>query len=235
MIPRLHLVTDDLILAAADFTDAASAALAAGGGRVAFHLRGPRTSARRLWEIGSNLRPLARAAGAAFLVNDRLDLVLALEADGGHLAGHSLALADARAVLGPAALVGCSVHGRDDVWRAGVGEAGSGAGGRGPRPADFVIAGALFPTSSHSRGEAKGVGLVSEVRDALPDVPVVAIGGINAGSVPKVMATGAHGVAVVRAAWSTRDAAAAVEALLEGLDVRAREPVRTGASATGRP
>jgi thiamine-phosphate pyrophosphorylase len=208
VIPRLHLVTDDAVLGVPDFVRSATGALATGGSRVAFQLRGPRTSARRLWEIGAALRPVAAAEGAAFFVNDRLDLALALDADGGHLAGHSVALADARALLGPAAVVGCSVHGRGDAWRAGA---------KGMRPADFVIAGALFATPTHPQGDAKGVGLVGEVGAALPDVPVVAIGGIDARSVPEIMAAGAYGVAVVRAAWAAPNAAEAVEGLLEAL------------------
>jgi thiamine-phosphate pyrophosphorylase len=218
VIPSLHLVTDDQVLAGADFVAAACAALAAGGGRVAFHLRGPRTSARHLWEIGSAVRSVARGEGAAFFVNDRLDVALALDADGGHLGGRSFALAAARSVLGPSALVGCSVHGRSDAWRAGASDTTRGVGGgHGLRPADFVIAGALFPTPSHPEGEAKGLGLVAEVRDALPGVPVVGIGGIGASRVRAVMAAGAHGVAVVRAAWSAPDPGAAVEELLGAL------------------
>jgi thiamine-phosphate pyrophosphorylase len=230
MIARLHLVTDDRVLGRADFTQAASAALAAGGERVALHLRGPRTSARRLWEIGSALSPVAKAEGAVFLVNDRLDLALVLDADGGHLAGQSVTLANARSLLGPAALVGCSVHGREDAGRAsgdhvasgsgGVasgGRGGAGAGAAGPRPADFVIAGALFQTATHPEGEARGLGLIDEVRSALPGVPVVGIGGIDASRVPEVMTAGAHGVAVVRAAWNARDPGAAVAELLDAL------------------
>ena len=212
MIPILHLVTDDEVLSGQDFIRSAGAALATGGERVAFHLRGPRTSARRLWEVGSALRPIARAQGAAFFVNDRLDLALALEADGGHLARRSVMLADARALLGPAAAVGCSVHGRHDAARAGR---------PGGRSADFVIAGALFATPTHSENEARGVGVIAEVQGALPGTPVVAIGGIDAGRVPEVMAAGAHGVAVVRAAWTAPDAATAVEALLGALEGRA--------------
>jgi thiamine-phosphate diphosphorylase len=212
VIPRLHLVTDDEVLSGPDFIRSAGAALATGGERVAFHLRGPRTSARRLWEVGSALRPIARAEGAAFFVNDRLDLALALEADGGHLARRSVTLADARAFLGPAAAVGCSVHGRDDAAHASR---------PGVRPAEFVIVGAVFPTPTHPREEAKGAGVIAEVQGALPGTPVVAIGGIDPGRVPEVMAAGAHGVAVVRAAWMSPDAATAVEALLGALDGRA--------------
>jgi thiamine-phosphate pyrophosphorylase len=146
-------------------------------------------------------------------VNDRLDLALALDADGGHLGGQSFAVADARSLLGRSALVGCSVHGRDDAGRAGA----SGGTGASSGPVDFVIVGAIFPTPTHPAGQAKGVGLVAEVRGALAGMPIVAIGGIDPSRVPEVIAAGAHGVAVVRAAWDASDSGAAVSALLDAL------------------
>jgi len=240
MIAKLHLVTDDRVLGRAKFTEAASAALAAGGQRVAIHLRGPRTPARLLWEIGAALRPVAKAEGAAFLVNDRLDLALALDADGGHLAGQSVTVANARSLLGPTALVGCSVHGREDAGRASGNGVASGrgapdaSGAAGSRPADFVIAGALFPTPTHPARDASGVGLIAEVRDALPGLPVVGIGGVDASRVSEVVAAGAHGVAVVRAAWDALDAGAAVAELLDALD-RTRGGPTDGGRHGGAP
>jgi thiamine-phosphate pyrophosphorylase len=191
-----------------------------------------------MWEIGSLLRPVAKREGAAFLVNDRLDLALGLGADGAHLAGRSVAVADARVLLGPTALIGCSVHRREDAGRA-VGEAAaSAAGARFSRVADFVIAGAIFPTPTHPTEAARGVDVVAEVRDALPSMPVVGIGGVDASRAPEVMARGAHGIAVVRAVWDARDAGAAVGDLLRVLgqarDTRAEALIDVVVNGTPR-
>ena len=135
MIPRLHVVTDDGVLAREDFLVRAREVLEAGSD-VALHLRGPHTSGRRLSDLAGALRDEAIAAGATLLVNDRVDVALCSRVDGAHLGRRSLSPLEARRLLGPDRLVGASVH--------GVEEAASAA-----RGADFLFVGALWATSSH--------------------------------------------------------------------------------------
>lgn len=129
-------------------------------------------------------------------MNDRVDLALVLEADGAHLGERSLRTADARAILGPGALLGCSVHDAPGAGSAGEG-AVSGAG------ADFLVAGPVFATPSHPGRSGIGPEGLGRIVTAGRGIPVVAIGGITAKTIPAVLGAGAHGVAVVRSAWES--------------------------------
>lgn len=187
MIPRLHVVTDDRILARADFHAAALEVLEAGGARIALHVRGPRTSGRALHRAAARLLDPARRSGACLVVNDRVDVALVLGIGQVHLGGRSMPAAAARRLLGPDALVGRSVH--------SAAEAGGDAG-----PIDYLFAGTVFATPSHAGTAPGGVEVVRAVAAASP-APVVGIGGITTGRAARVFSAGARGVAVIRAVW----------------------------------
>jgi thiamine-phosphate diphosphorylase len=204
LVPPLHLVTDDSVLAAPDLEARAGAALEAGGARACFHLRGPRTGGRELWERGRMLLPLARASGARLLVNDRVDVARVLGADGAHLPESGLPVAAARRLLSRGALIGRSVHGPTPP-------------GAGPDRPDYLLAGTVFPTPSHPGRGGAGPERIIEVRRAAPGIPVIAIGGIDPERVGEVMAAGAAGVAVVRAVWDAPEPGRAVERFLRAL------------------
>jgi thiamine-phosphate pyrophosphorylase len=175
----------------------------AGGSSVAFHLRGPGTSGRRLWEIGNAIRPAARREGVNFLVNDRVDLALVLAAEGAHLGERSLRTEDARSILGPGAVVGRSVHDAD----------GARAECKGRTPADFLVAGPVFPTPSHP--ERAGIGLdgFARIVAAAGGRPVLAIGGVRSETVGALLAHGAYGVALIRGVWDAENVAEAIRLL----------------------
>lgn len=214
LIPRLHLVTDDAILEAPGFLDRARDAIESGAGAMALHLRGPRASGRRLWELGRELLPAARAEAVTLLVNDRVDLAVGLGADGVQLGERGLSTAQARALLGPAALVGRSVH----ALVPAVSEArGTTSGVRG---VDFLIAGAIFSTPSHPESPPltpEGLSTIVRGVAEVAAVPVLGIGGIRSERVAAVRSVGAHGVAVMRAVWEAENTGSAVAALLESL------------------
>jgi thiamine-phosphate pyrophosphorylase len=196
-LPPLHLVTDDAVLARTGFPAAAAAALAAGGARVALHLRGPGTEGARLAALALELRALADAAGARLLVNDRLDVALACAADGTQLPARGVGVADARRLLGAERWIGCSVHAPEEA-RVG---------------ADFYLFGSVFATRSHPGAPPAGLDALSRVA-AGADAPVIAIGGIRAERVEEARAAGASGVAVREAVWDAPACARAVEELL---------------------
>jgi thiamine-phosphate pyrophosphorylase len=143
-----------------------------------------------------------RAAGVRLLVNDRADVALATGA-GVHLPAAGLSPADARRMLGPDAIVGRSAH--------DAGELPAAAG------ADFLLFGPVFDTASkRAFGAPQGVERLRAFCAASP-VPVLAVGGIDAGRVREVLRAGAAGIAVIGAVWRAADVASAVRDLLSAL------------------
>ena len=203
MIPRLHVVTDDGVLDREDFQARALEVLEAGG-PLAFHLRGPHATGRRLVELARALKDPAASSGATLLVNDRVDVALCLGLDGAHLGRRSLAPAEARALLGPDRLVGASVH--------NVGEAAEAAQGG----ADFLIVGALWATPSHPGETPAGPELLRDVGTAVP-TPLLGIGGATPTRVTQIIEAGGHGVAVVSGIWDAPSSEDAVQAYLQAL------------------
>lgn len=208
--PRLHLVTDDRVLGAADFVPRARAAVAAGGDAVALHLRGHGTPAAGLHRLALALAPAVRDAGAWLLVNDRVDVALAVARSpgaprtGAQLGARSLPVVEARRLLGDGAPIGYSAH-----------DAGEGAGAA-VAGATFVVFGSVYPTASHPDRAPAGIeALARAARET--GAPVIAIGGVTPGRVGEVVAAGAHGVAVLGGVWGAADPAASVRRYLEAL------------------
>ena len=200
-IPPLHAVTDDRVVAGDGFLAGAEEVLRAGGARVALHLRAPAASGRAMYTLATRLAEIAKACGALLLVNDRVDVALAAGAHGVQLRRRSLAVADARRIVGGERLIGASVH---DVAEAREAVAAG---------ADFLVAGAVYPTASHPARLAAGVGLIEAV--APLGVPVVAIGGVTAERVGEARRAGAAGVAAIRGIWDSPSPGEAVQRYLD--------------------
>ena len=203
-LPRLHLVCDDAVIKRPVFIGLSAALMRAGAGRLAFHLRAPRSSGRLLWELARRLSDEARATGSALLVNDRIDVALAAGAHGAHCGTRSLPVRTARKLLGDGRWLGASVHGVEEAIEA----AGAGA--------DFVIAGTVHPSRSHPGRPGAGTEWLESV--VACGVPVIGIGGITVARVQAIRATGAAGVAVLGAIWDAADPVAALERFIEALD-----------------
>ena len=137
---------------------------------------------------------------ALLLVNDRLDVALACEADGVQLGEEGLPLEVARGLGGPDLLLGRSVH---SVAGAVEAEADG---------ADFLVVGSIFPSASHPEAQPAGLGLLEQVHRAV-GIPYLAIGGITVERVAEVMQAGASGVAVIRAIQGAQEPAKAAEGL----------------------
>ena len=200
-LPRLHAVTDDAVLARPGFPARARAALAAGGPDLALHLRAPHAGGRVLWELAEPLARAAEQCGALLVVNDRVDVALAVGAGGVQLGRRSMLAADARRLLGAATVIGCSVGTLDEA------RAALGAG------ADFVVAGSVHATATHPGREGMGAAGLRAV--AGPGTPTVAIGGMTPERVAEARGAGACGVAAIRAVWDADDPARAVASFLE--------------------
>jgi thiamine-phosphate diphosphorylase len=188
-LPRLHLVTSDDVLAAPGFADAAEAVLEACGSGAALHLRGHATPGSRLHTLGERLAAAALRSGSWLLVNDRVDVAMAVRANGVQLGASSLPVADARALLGAGARIGYSAHSALEVLQAET------------DGADFALVGTIYASASHPGREPAGVALLAECTER-GRLPVIAIGGMTPERVGETAAAGAWGVAVLGGVWS---------------------------------
>ena len=173
--------------------------------RFAVQLRSPRLSTRALVDLGRRLRAATRPLGVALLINDRLDLARALGADGVHLGRRSVTIADARALLGPAAWISVACHDVDEVARA----ARDGA--------DAVTLSPIF--ASPGKGAPLGTSALQAARAATIARPIAlyALGGVERATALSCFEAGADGVAAIRAdlAFALEDAA--ISTLTRGL------------------
>jgi thiamine-phosphate pyrophosphorylase len=195
-----------LVVSVADATARASviaAALAAGVDAIQLRDRG--VAGGELLAAATALRALTRRHGARLLVNDRLDVARAAEADGAHLPAASFALADARRLLASGALVGRSTHAPDEAVAAGR------------DGTDYVVLGPIFATPSKAAyGAPLGLAAIAAAT-AASAAPIVAIGGITPERAAEARAAGAAGVAVVRAVLDAADPDGAAAALVAAL------------------
>ena len=195
----IYLVTDRTATGGRDLVEVVAAALC--GGIRAVQLRERECSTRELVLLARVLRELTSRHGAALLVNDRVDVALACDADGVHLPGHSFAVAEARRLLGPRRLIGVSTHAPAEIATAAA------AG------ADFTVFGPIYDTpAKRAFGAPLGLTALAAAR-AASQLPLLAIGGIDSGRVGEVRAGGADGVAVIRAVLAADDPAAAARLL----------------------
>ncbi|MCL6637130.1 MAG: thiamine phosphate synthase [Alicyclobacillus sp.] len=169
------------------------------GGATAIQLRRKQELGRRFVELGRAMRALTREHGALFLVNDRVDVALVVDADGVHVGQDDISCADARRLLGDR-IVGVSA---ETVAEA---EAAVRAG------ADYLGVGAVYPTTSKPDAGYIGLAGLEQIARRV-SLPVVAIGGIQVATAAEPIRRGAAGVAVVSAVMSAADPAAAVRDL----------------------
>lgn len=156
-----------------------------------------------LYPLAGELRRRCREVGCLFIVNDRVDLALALEADGVHVGQDDLPARETRRLLRPGMLLGVSTHDEDQACRAR------------DDGADYVAVGSMFPTGSKPKFQLVGPDLLRRVRPELAAVPLVAIGGITVDNVAEVIRAGADAVAVISAVCAAPDPAATARTFLE--------------------
>lgn len=197
MLDTLHLcvITDATLAPGRDHVAIARAALA--GGADMIQLRDKAGDVRALLPQARAIQALCRSHGAIFIVNDRLDLTLAAEADGVHLGQEDLPAEPARRLLGPGRLLGVSTHSGEQAESARA----SGA--------DYIGFGPMFPTGTKETGYTpRGSAELRKIRAAMP-LPILAIGGITLENVAEVIAAGATAPAIISAIVAAPDITAA--------------------------
>jgi thiamine-phosphate diphosphorylase len=200
-LPRLHIVTDDAVLAAPAFTAAAMSLVEVGGARIALHLRGHGTGGAALFALATQLKRAADATGATLFVNDRVDVALAAGLEAVQLGRRSLAVGTVRALL-PRATIGVSVHSLAEIAEA--------------HGTDLVLAGTIYESASHAGAAPAGIAFVRAAGGL--GRPVIAIGGVRPEHVAELLAAGAHGVAVLGGIWYAADGCAALNTYMAAFD-----------------
>ncbi len=176
---------------------------AAAAGVTIFQYRNKTASMKEAFAEAMPLRNRAKELDVLFIVNDRCDLALALDADGVHLGQNDLPVAQARRVLGPQKVIGLSTHNDGQVEAA-----------ERLQP-DYIGFGPIFkPGSKADHDPVVGIDALKRIR-SLTRLPIFAIGGIHLGQVRPVIEAGANGIAVISAVAGAPDIPAAVSDLLE--------------------
>jgi thiamine-phosphate pyrophosphorylase len=201
---RVYVITDSPHARGRSHRDVALAAIR--GGATAVQLRMKDTPEREITALARELLPRCRAAGVILVINDRVDVALAVGADGLHVGQDDLPAVAARERLGPGPFLGVSAATVDEAMAA------ERAG------ADYLGVGALYATGTKSdAGSPVGLDRVREIHRAVR-VPIVGIGGITVENAADVIRSGAQGVAVITAVTLADDMVEATRLLREQVD-----------------
>ena len=182
-LPKLYPVTDARLSGLSHAEQVRRLSL---GGATFLQLREKHLSPREFYREATEALSVARSAGVRLIINDRVDIALALLADGVHLGQDDLPPAAARELLGERAIIGFSTHTVEQARAAAR------------LPVDYLAIGPIFPTLSKENPDAV-VGLEGfrRVREITGEIPLVAIGGIRLENIEEVLKAGADSVAVI--------------------------------------
>ena len=187
----LYVITDEEVAGNLSHAEIAQRAIA--GGADVIQLRDKTCGCKELLWIGRDIREITRKTGTLFIVNDRLDVALACNADGVHLGQDDMGVGVARQIAPPGLILGVSVGTLEEAVRAER------------DGADYVAVSPLFPTTSkNDAGPGYGLKVLQEIRHNV-SIPVIAVGGINRNNVNDVIAAGADGIAVISAVVGSPD------------------------------
>ncbi len=196
---RLYLVTDRPLCAGRDLLDVVAQAVP--GGVTMVQLREKHATTREFLELARRLKALLDPMDVPLLINDRLDIALAVDASGLHVGQNDMPYAEARRLLGPGKIIGLTIDSEDDLRAAQ------------DLDVDYLGVGPVFPTTT-KENPSPVIGLEGLARArGLSRHRIVGIGAVNEDNAAQVMATGVDGVAVVSALCSAHDPKAMAKAL----------------------
>ncbi len=181
----LYLVTDRSILKGRSLFDAVAEAIR--GGVSMLQLREKDVCSRDFYQIALKLKELVNSCNVPLIINDRLDIALAIDADGLHIGQEDLPLEVARKLLGPGKILGYSVS---NTAEAEYGEKNG---------ADYLGAGPVYPTGSKlDTVDPIGIDGIKVIKESV-SIPVVAIGGVGPANAAEVKKSGVDGISVISA------------------------------------
>lgn len=201
---RLYVLTDRGLSHGRSEREVVAAAIA--GGATAIQLRWKSGTLREAIEVGRELKAICARSNVFFVVNDRIDLALALNADCVHLGDEDLPFEDAHRIVGKRMLIGYSPPTLEEAIEAER------------LGADYLGVGPVYGTTSKSdAGEAIGVERIAAVARSV-SIPIVGIGGITATNAAPVVQAGAAGVAVISSVVAADDVESAARELRAAVD-----------------
>ncbi|MGI9068736.1 MAG: thiamine phosphate synthase [Pyrinomonadaceae bacterium] len=168
------------------------------GGATLVQLREKILSSFEFYREAAEAVCIARERRVKIIINDRVDIALALKADGVHLGQDDLPAEDARKLLGPEVIIGFSTHNLEQAFLSTK------------MPIDYIAIGPIFSTATKQSSEPPlGLDGLSQVRQAVPEIPLVAIGGITSQNSQAVLDAGADAIAVISDIWNVSGQVAA--------------------------
>ncbi|MEK6678482.1 MAG: thiamine phosphate synthase [Nitrospirota bacterium] len=192
----LYLITDQYIVKGLSHIQIAEKALL--GGVKFIQYREKQLSKRESYKIALQLKEITKKFNATLIINDDIDIAMAVDADGVHLGQEDFPVQAARKILGDDKIIGLSTHSFKDAEEA----QGSGA--------DYIAIGPIFRSTTKDVREPLGADIIKEIRK-ISRLPVIAIGGINENNIEDIMKTGADGAAVISAIIAKEDITGAVK------------------------
>ena len=206
---RLNAIVDPERAGGCDLVDLARRVVA--GGATLVQLRDKKSDTRRMIELARAIRTALAPQAISFVVNDRVDVALAAQADGVHIGPDDMTPEDARAMLGPDAIIGVSIKSVEAAEAAPV------------DLIDYAGVGGVYATVSKEQktppiGPHGLARIAAALRRRAPHLPIVGIAGIDASNAAEVIAAGADGVAVISALSHAPEPVAAARALREVVD-----------------
>jgi thiamine-phosphate pyrophosphorylase len=195
----LYLVTDRRWLGERTLWDSVEEAIR--GGVTLVQLREKEISSKEFLELAQRVKEVTDRHGIPLLINDRIDIALAMDAGGVHVGPEDLTVPLARKLLGDGKIIGASAASVDEALLFQT------------QGADYLGVGAVFPTATKRGTEKVGLDDLRRIKSAV-HIPVVAIGGINMENATPVIETGVDGVAVVSAIMDQTDIRGAARRLL---------------------
>jgi thiamine-phosphate pyrophosphorylase len=201
---RLHVLTDTILQTKYSHADLTRMAIDGGADTIQF--RQKKGTSLEMFRNADAVMKLCHEAHVTMIVNDRIDIALAVDADGVHLGQSDLPLTVARKILGDEKLIGGSATDFDDLQKVIDGGA------------DYVGFGPVFGTLSKEKpGRPKGIDFMKQVSER-SSIPVIAIGGIKLNHVAKLFGTGIHGIAVISAICCEPDPESATREFIAIID-----------------
>ena len=202
-ITGLYAIIDTDLLKGRDYKEVTSQVIK-GGARV-IQLRDKRLDKKKLLEIAREIKQLCLANDVLFIINDHLDIALAVDADGLHIGDDDIPAVVARQLLPMDKILGCSARTVDDALALSK------------DGADHLGVGAMFATGTKEGAEVVGKERLQEIKSVV-NIPLVAIGGIDKNNVKEIVEAGADAVAVISAVLNAEDVEEATRQLVDCIE-----------------